>query len=135
MLVLEVCALFRRNDDHLQDALFSDHQSLKPSVKKMLQRSWAALFYQSVFCHIDEELFAPLYAEMGRPNFPVNRLLALEIILAIYDRMQESIDKGESFVSRLDSPPGPPSVWPIPEGEPWPEHVHRERGRASATNS
>ena len=85
MLVLEVCALFRRNDDHLQGFLFSDHKTLKPSVKKMLQRSWAPLFYQSVFCNIDEELFAPLYAEMGRPNFPVNRLLALEIIKNIFD--------------------------------------------------
>lgn len=49
--------------------------------KKNLEKSWAGLFYKYVFCEIDEKLFAPLYSsDNGRPNFPINILVALEII-------------------------------------------------------
>lgn len=49
--------------------------------KKRLEKSWAGLFYKHVFCKIDEKLFAPLYSsDNGRPNFPINILVALEII-------------------------------------------------------
>jgi hypothetical protein len=49
--------------------------------KKRLEKSWSGLFYKHVFCKIDEKLFAPLYSSNnGRPNFPINILVALEII-------------------------------------------------------
>ena len=54
---------------------------MDPRYKKRLEKSWAGLFYKHVFCHIDEKLFAPLYSsDNGRPNFPINILVALEII-------------------------------------------------------
>lgn len=48
-----------------------------------------------------------------------------ETILDIYDQMQAAIDTGEPYQTPLNPPPGPPEVWPIPAGEPWPEHIHR----------
>ena len=54
---------------------------MDPRFKKRLEKSWAGLFYEHVFCQIDEKLFAPLYSsDNGRQNFPINTLVALEII-------------------------------------------------------
>ena len=54
---------------------------MDPRYIKRLEKSWAGLFYKHVFCQIDEKLFAPLYSsDNGRPNFPINILVALEII-------------------------------------------------------
>jgi hypothetical protein len=54
---------------------------MKPSIAKMLEKSWAPIFYEEVFCMINEEIYAPLYClDNGRPNTPVNILLSLEII-------------------------------------------------------
>jgi hypothetical protein len=38
------------------------------------------IFYEHVFCKIDEKPFAVLYSDMGSPNFPVNILLSLELV-------------------------------------------------------
>ena len=78
--------MFRKNDDHSQHILFNDVYSLKPSVAKLLSQSWAPIFYKQVFCKINEDSFAPLYcSDNGRPNFPVNILLSLEIIKNLFD--------------------------------------------------
>lgn len=54
---------------------------MNPNIAKLLENTWAPVFYREVFCKINEELFAPLYCkDNGRPNFPVNILLSLEII-------------------------------------------------------
>lgn len=73
--------MFRTNDTHLQEDLFNHYRTMKPSIAKMLEKSWAPVFYEEVFCKIDETIFAPLYClDNGRPNTPVNILLSLEII-------------------------------------------------------
>jgi hypothetical protein len=73
--------MFRENTLHRQEKLFNNLSSMDPRYKKRLEKSWAGLFYKHVFCHIDEKLFAPLYSsDNGRPNFPINILVALEII-------------------------------------------------------
>jgi hypothetical protein len=78
--------MFKRNDDHQQSQLFTHYSTLRPSVARLLERSWAKTFYEQVFCKINEELFAPLYSlDLGRPNFPINRLLSLEIIKNLFD--------------------------------------------------
>jgi hypothetical protein len=75
------CNMFRTNDTHLQEDLFNHYRTMKPSIAKMLEKSWAPVFYEEVFCKIDETIFAPLYClDNGRPNTPVNILLSLEII-------------------------------------------------------
>ncbi|MCL0077775.1 hypothetical protein M1N61_01765 [Peptococcaceae bacterium] len=53
---------------------------MNPSIKAKLEKSWATIFYEHVFCNIDEKPFSVLYSDIGRPNFPVNILLSLEYI-------------------------------------------------------
>jgi len=65
---------------------------MKPGMAKMLENTWASVFYKEVFCKINEELFAPLYCnDNGRPNFPVNILLSLEIIKHLFDYNDKEI--------------------------------------------
>ncbi|MEA4978524.1 MAG: transposase [Petrimonas sp.] len=59
-------------------------------LAQKLQNSWAALFYEHVFCKIDENLFAPLYSnDNGRPNFPVNIFMGLDLIKEIREYTDE----------------------------------------------
>lgn len=48
-----------------------------------------------------------------------------ETILLIYDQMKAAMDSGEPYQTPLHPPPGPPEIWPLPPGTPWPEHVHK----------
>lgn len=76
-----IFALFRENTIHRQGKLFNDLCGMDHRYKKRLENSWAGLFYKHVFCKIDEKLFEPLYSsDNGRPNFPINILVALEIV-------------------------------------------------------
>ncbi len=73
--------MFRENETHRQDDFFNNLSGMDHRFRKRLEKSWAGLFYEHVFCKIDEKLFAPLYSsDNGRPNFPINILVALEII-------------------------------------------------------
>ena len=53
---------------------------MSPRIKAKLEKSWAPIFYEHVFCKIDEKPFAVLYSDTGCPNFPVNIALSLEFI-------------------------------------------------------
>lgn len=82
--------MFGKNNEHLQENLFSSLDSMDLRLAQKLQKSWAALFYQHVFCQIDENVFAPLYSsDNGRPNFPVNILMSLDLIKEIRDYTDE----------------------------------------------
>ncbi|MFZ3130429.1 MAG: hypothetical protein WA125_04810 [Desulfosporosinus sp.] len=73
--------MFRENTSHRQEKLFNNLSGMDPRYKKKLEKSWAGLFYKHVFCQINEKLFEPLYSnDNGRPNFPINIFVALEII-------------------------------------------------------
>lgn len=65
-------------------------KSYRLAVKKIkylnLDSRKSPVFYKEVFCKINEELFAPLYyLDNGRPNFPVNIILSLEVIKNIFE--------------------------------------------------
>jgi len=78
--------MFKENNTHLQQSMLTSTQWMNPSIVKRLMRSWAAVFYSMVFCRIKETIFAKFYcADNGRPNFPVNILLALEYIKNLFD--------------------------------------------------
>jgi len=78
--------MFRRNDDHQRPSLFNTVTELPNTVRQRLEDSWASGFYEHVFCQINEDAFAVLYADnVGRPNFPVNILLSLEIMAALFN--------------------------------------------------
>jgi len=82
--------MFRENNEHLQDNLFNSLYSMDQWLAHKLQNSWAALFYEHVFCKIDENLFVPLYSsDNGRPNFPVNILMGLYLIKEIREYTDE----------------------------------------------
>lgn len=85
-----IFALFRENTLHRQEKLFNNLSVMDPRYIKRLEKSWAGLFYKHVFCKIDEKLFAPLYSsDNGRPNFPINILVALEIIKHLKNYVDE----------------------------------------------
>ena len=72
--------MFRENHDHNQQSLLDSTQWMNPRIREKLKKSWAPIFYEHVFCKIDESPFSVLYAKNGAPNFPVNILLSLEYI-------------------------------------------------------
>ena len=72
--------MFRENNNHGQETLFDSSNWMNPKIRKKLEKSWAPIFYEHVFCQIDEQPFAVLYGTTGNPNFPVNILLSLEFI-------------------------------------------------------
>ena len=73
--------MYRKNDQHRQQVLFSSINDLPPKKRERLEASWAETFYNEFFCRIDEDLFAVLYSEeASRPNAPVNVLVGLEVL-------------------------------------------------------
>ena len=75
--------MFRKNQKHQQLEMFSTVQSLRDDQQKLLDGSWAGVFYRELFCRLDERPFAVLYSdEASRPNVPVNVLLGLDILKA-----------------------------------------------------
>ena len=73
--------MYRPNDQHLQQNLFSSVNDLPPKQRERLQASWADTFYTEFFCRIDEDIFSVLYSDQAsRPNAPVNVLVGLEVL-------------------------------------------------------
>jgi len=65
---------------------------MNPKIQASLLGTWAPIFYEHVFCNIDETPFSCLYSlDNGRPNFPVNILLSLEFIKHMKDYVDEDI--------------------------------------------
>jgi hypothetical protein len=78
--------LFKKNVPQPQETIFTNLDIMDPRLKGMLEKSWAHTFFYEVFCHINEAPFAVLYANnIGAPNFPVNILISLEYIKAMFD--------------------------------------------------
>ncbi|MGI6562715.1 MAG: transposase [Clostridia bacterium] len=77
--------MFRANDSHKQQPIFSSLDWMHEKARERFKKSWAPVFYEHVFCHINEEPFAKLYSKTGRPNTPVNILLSLEYIKYMKD--------------------------------------------------
>jgi hypothetical protein len=49
--------MFRKNDDHEQEQLFSPVKELPPGVKHKLENHWSSHFYEHIFTQIDEQSF------------------------------------------------------------------------------
>lgn len=89
--------MFRKNTPNPQQYLFNTTDAMNPRLKKQLESSWAQIYFQNVFCKINEDTFAPLYAETGRPNFPVNVLLSLEFIKHLKNFSDEELLEQYSY--------------------------------------
>lgn len=84
--------MFRENKGHLQKTLFSTVSSLTGAVKRLLENSWAVIFYDRIFVKIEEKKFSVLYSnKKSRPNFPVNVWVGLEILKALFDWTDEEM--------------------------------------------
>lgn len=78
--------MHKPNETHRQKQLFSFLNILPKGMRERLENSIFPLFYEEVFCKIDEQLFAPLYSEKAsRPNCPVNILVGLEILKHLFN--------------------------------------------------
>ena len=77
--------MFKTNNKHNQLSLTDSSQWMNLRIREKLEKSWAPVFYEHVFCKIDEKPFAVLYGTTGNPNFPVNILLSLEYIKHMKD--------------------------------------------------
>lgn len=61
--------MFKKNNDHEQEQLFSPIKELPPQIKRKLETHWSSHFYEHVFTQIDEEKFSRLYHDgYRRPN-------------------------------------------------------------------
>ena len=90
--------MFRENDDHEQEKLFSPLKDLSAGPEKKLQNHWSTHFYEHVFTQIDEAKFAVLYDDgYSRPNKPVNELVSLEIIKHLKGLSDEELEHAYIF--------------------------------------
>jgi hypothetical protein len=83
--------MFRENNSHRQATFFDSTDTMDPHVKTRLDKSWAPIFYEHVFCKIDEKPFAVLYSDIGAPNFPVNISLSLELIKHLFNYSDDEL--------------------------------------------
>jgi hypothetical protein len=76
--------MFRPRD--AQGALFESSGLLPPEKAQRLEKSWADGFRRHALPLIDEAAFAPMYcADNGRPNAPVEIVLGVLILKAMFD--------------------------------------------------
>jgi hypothetical protein len=84
--------MFRKNERHLQSALFSDLDHLSDKARKRLDSSWAGVFRRQFFNRLDERPFAVLYSdEASRPNTPVNVVTSLESLKSAFGWSDEEM--------------------------------------------
>ena len=73
--------MFRKNENHQQQRMFTVVDQLPKEAKKRLENSWAHSFYKDFFSRLDEKVFSVLYSEKkSRPNTPVNILMGFETL-------------------------------------------------------
>lgn len=90
--------MYRKNDQHHQQALFSSINDLPPKKRQRLETSWAETFYTEFFCRIDEDIFAVLYSDQAsRPNAPVNVLVGLEVLKAGFGWSDAQLEEQFSY--------------------------------------
>lgn len=84
--------MFQQNLRHLQRGLLSTVAMLPKHIKEFLQRSWAEVFYERIFCRVDETKFSPLFSKKkSRPNFPINIYIGLEILKHMFNWSDEEM--------------------------------------------
>ena len=73
--------MYRRNEKHIQKDLFDFDPFSMLELQKEIENTEEYFFYQTIFSHINEDLFAPLYCkDNGRPNAPINAMVSALIL-------------------------------------------------------
>ena len=84
--------MFKKNETHEQVEMFKLEDQFDERLHNMLKGNWSDIFYENIFMCIDESIFKPLYSNhIGRSNFPVNILAALEIIKELFTLTDEQL--------------------------------------------
>src|SRR6056297_367330 len=84
--------MFKTNKTHRRKQLFGLENQLSEMKKKKLAQTIFPLFYDEVFCQINEDIFAPLYSQkVSRPNCPANVLAGLEILKHLFNLSDEQL--------------------------------------------
>jgi hypothetical protein len=103
--------MFKKNNDHEQEQLFSPVKELPTGVKDKLENHWSSQFYDHLFTQIDEEKFGGLYHDgYSRPNKPVNELVSLEIIKHLMNLSDEELEHAYLFDFRVRNALGKESL-------------------------
>ena len=90
--------MFQENKNHLQSKLFTVETPMNNTRKLVLKNNWSEKFYEKIFRSIDEKPFNALYSNSnGRPNFPVNILVGLEIIKEMHAITDEQLYENYHF--------------------------------------
>ena len=90
--------MFQENKNHLQAKLFNTETPMNNTRKLVLKNNWSEKFYEKIFRGIDEKPFDALYSnDNGRPNFPVNILVGLEIIKEMHAITDEQLYENYHF--------------------------------------
>ena len=90
--------MFRKNESHFQQDMFSIYDSLPESTQKEVRKSKEYHFYHIMFCHIVEDRFALLYSDKkSRPNAPVNAMIAALYLKDHYTWTYEQLFKEIKF--------------------------------------
>jgi hypothetical protein len=89
--------MFRGNDEHIQGDLFGFEMSFDEQKAKNFRETPEYIFYENIFCNIREEDFSVLYdEEHGRPNAPVNCMVAALLLMTAnewtYEELKNNID-------------------------------------------
>lgn len=84
--------MFRTNEQHRQPRMFTVYDQLSKTGKRLLEHSWAKVFYEHYFCRLDEQVFEVLYSEKkSRPNVPVNILVGFEALKSGFGLTDEQL--------------------------------------------
>jgi len=90
--------MFLENTQHLQNNLFDPEKGLNNTLQNVLKNNWSKIFYDKIFRNIKENDFRGLYHPfLGRSNFPVNILVALEIIKEMFSLTDEQLYENYHF--------------------------------------
>ena len=72
-----------KKSESKQGDLFKDvQQHLSDRKKKELTNphSWQNVFYENVFCNIDEDIYSVLYSSSGRPNASIREIICMIVL-------------------------------------------------------
>jgi hypothetical protein len=84
--------MFRKNEGHKQQRMFTVVDQLPETARKHLETSWAHVFYHEYFCKINETVFSVLYSDKhSRPNTPINILVGFETLKAGFGLSDERL--------------------------------------------
>ena len=86
----------------IQQLSFRDSlRDLTERERKTLQSSWAKYFAENIFPEIDEEIFAPLYADLSRTNAPVNVTVGALLLKEAFDMTDRELLEAMMFDVRF----------------------------------